>query len=81
MLGPSRSSLLGKGKLQGLELLVAVKVALEVLKQDDFLVDRLRVIEEIVLRNLLLVVGGSRGRTDAVDIVKVEEVGVRDDLR
>ena len=47
------SVLLRESKLEGLELLVAVEVALEVLQEDHLLGDRVRVVEEIKLRHLV----------------------------
>ena len=47
------SVLLREGKLEGLELLVAVEVALEVLQEDHLLGDSVGVVEEIKLRNLV----------------------------
>lgn len=47
------SVLLREGKLEGLELLVAIEVALEVLQEDHLLGDRVRVVEEIKLRHLV----------------------------
>lgn len=79
MLGSDRGILLAEGELKRLELLVAIQVALEVLQQDHLLVDGLRVIEEVVLRDLLLVVGRANP-SDAVDVVEMEEVRVSDDL-
>ena len=43
------SALLREGKLKGLELLVAVEVALEVLQEDHLLGDSVGVVEEIKL--------------------------------
>lgn len=47
------SALLREGELEGLELLVAIEVALEVLQEDHLLGDGVRVIEEIKLRHLV----------------------------
>lgn len=79
MLGSGRRILLAEGELKRLELLVAIQVALEVLQQDHLLVDGLRVVEEVVLQDLLLVVGRANP-SDAVDVVEMEEVRVSDDL-
>ena len=43
------SVLLREGKLEGLELLVAIEVALEVLQEDHLLGDSVGVVEEIKL--------------------------------
>ena len=43
------SVLLGEGELEGLELLVAVEVALEVLQEDHLLGDSVGVVEEVKL--------------------------------
>ena len=48
-----RSVLLREGELNGLEFLITVKIALEMLQKHHFLIDRLRVAEEIELRELL----------------------------
>ena len=47
------SVLLREGELEGLELLVAIEVALEVLQEDHLLGDSVRVVEEIKLRHLV----------------------------
>ena len=47
------SVLLREGKLEGLELLIAVEVALEVLQEDHLLGDSVGVVEEIKLGHLV----------------------------
>jgi len=82
-----RCVVLGEGELEGLELLISVKVALEVLEQHYFLVDRLRVAEEVEVRHevcdtlcCLTIVVQRWLVLWALDVVKVELVGVQDDL-
>jgi hypothetical protein len=76
--GPQRSSVFREGELKGLELLVAIQVALEVLKKDDFLVDCFWELKEIKLMNLFFLLILSSTRT--VNVVKMEQIRVRDDL-
>ena len=80
-----RSIFLGKVKFKWLELLVAVKVALEVLQEHNFLVNRFWIVEEVVRRDLLChglsVLDWLLGPgPDLLDVVEVEQVGVGDDL-
>ena len=79
--------LLREVELEGLKLLVAIEVALKVLQENNFLVNRFRVVEEIEVRDLvshalrrLSVAIELRLLLGALDVVKVEQVGVQDDL-
>lgn len=58
-----------------LRLLRSLKVAPEVLKQRHFFLEILRVVRECVLETHVLSVG-----TSAFHVVKVEAVGIEDDL-
>lgn len=84
---PLRGVLLREVKLEGLKLLVAIEVAFKVLQENNFLVNRLRVVEEIEVRDLvshalrrLSVAVELRLLLGALDVVKVEQIGVQDDL-
>ena len=81
------SVLLREGELEGLELLIAIEVALEVLQEDHLLGDGVRVIEEIKLRHLVryalsrLAVGVGRGLLPGpLNVIKVEQVGVENNF-
>jgi len=74
-------------EFERLELLITVKVTFEMLKEYDFLVYRLWVVEEIKLIDLvgqafrgLSVVIHDGLLLGALNVVKVELVGVQDDL-
>ena len=82
--------LLAERELKGLEFLIAVKVALEVLQEDNLLVDGLRVVEEVEVTDLVadglkgLAAGGARRILCLLwplDVVEMELVRVQDDLR
>ena len=84
---PLRGVLLREVELEGLKLLVAIEVALKVLQENNFFVNRLRVVEEIEVRDLvghalrrLSIAIELRLLLGALDVVKVEQVGVQDDL-
>lgn len=62
---------------QGLELVVAIKIALKMLQEDDLLVDRLRVIKQVVVVDFI-----PRGIClGAFNVLEMEEVLVGNDLR
>jgi hypothetical protein len=73
---PLGRGIFGVIHLNGLELLIAIKVALEMLKQDHLLAYLLGVGEEVQVRHEVLSVPIAR----SLDVVKVEAVGVKDDL-
>lgn len=59
-------------ELQWLELLVSIEVALEMLKQDDFLVNSLRVVEEIQTLDVVLLAALA-----PLNVVEVEQVRIQ----
>lgn len=67
-------------ELERLKLLVTVKVALEVLEQDNFFINSLWELEKVVLADHLLVVSSSLRSSLTINVVKMEEVWVGDDL-
>lgn len=86
-MGASRRVLLREAEFERLEFLISVQVALKVLEEDDLLVDRLWVVEEVELGDLI---SDTLGRLPvavdswlllgALNVVEVEEVAVEDDL-
>lgn len=76
-LRPSRCILFREGEFKRLELLIAVKIALKVLEKHDLLVDGFRELEEIKVLDLFV----RLATTHTINVVKVEQVRVRDDLR
>ena len=52
-MGASRRVLLREAEFERLEFLISVQVALKVLEEDDLLVDRLWVVEEVKRRDLV----------------------------
>ena len=79
--------LLGEVEFNGLEFLVAIQIALEMLKQHYFLVYRLRVVKEVELGDLIChTVKRLPGRVEnrlllgPLDIIKVEQVGMKNDF-
>lgn len=70
---PCRRVLLREGELEWLELLVAVKVAFEVLQQNNLLIDGLWEFKEVVLAYHFLVLSRNLASM-TVNVVEVEEV-------
>ena len=76
--------LLGEVEFNGLEFLVAIQIALEMLKQHHFLVDRLRVVKKVELGDLICHTVKclpcrveNRLLLGSLDIIKVEQVGMQ----
>ena len=81
-----------KAKFDWFELLIAIKIALEMLQKNNFLVYRFWIVEEVVLSNNIcgvLYVGLNTARrisrrrctTRLFNVVKVEQIRVSDDFR